>query len=44
MSMLEEKIKKNRDLFDGAEPADGHLDRFQSKLDTLHVNSSGLQL
>jgi len=36
MSMLEEKIRKNRDLFDGAEPAEGHFDRFQSKLDTLH--------
>jgi hypothetical protein len=36
MSMLEEKIRKNRDLFDGAEPSDGHLDRFQSKLAGLH--------
>jgi hypothetical protein len=35
MSMLEEKIRKNRDLFDGAEPLEGHLDRFQSKLDSL---------
>jgi hypothetical protein len=32
MSMLEEKIRKNRDLFDGAEPSEGHLERFQSKL------------
>lgn len=32
MSMLEEKIRKNRDLFDGAEPPEGHFDRFQSKL------------
>jgi hypothetical protein len=36
MSMLEEKIRKNRDLFDGAEPSDGHLERFQSKLAGLH--------
>jgi hypothetical protein len=32
MSMLEEKIRKNRDLFDGAEPSEGHLERFQLKL------------
>jgi hypothetical protein len=36
MSMLEEKIRKNRDLFDGAEPSEGHFDRFQSRLDDLH--------
>jgi hypothetical protein len=36
MSMLEEKIRKNRDLFDGAEPSEGHFDRFQTKLDSLH--------
>ena len=36
MSMLEEKIRKNRDLFDGADPSEGHLERFQSKLDELH--------
>ena len=36
MSMLEEKIRKNRDLFDGAEPSEGHFDRFQSKLENLH--------
>lgn len=36
MSMLEEKIRKNRDLFDGAEPPDDHLSRFQSKLESLH--------
>jgi hypothetical protein len=32
MSMLEDKIRKNRDLFDGADPAEGHLGRFQDKL------------
>jgi hypothetical protein len=31
--MLEDKIRKNRDLFDGAEPAEGHLGRFQDKLE-----------
>jgi hypothetical protein len=36
MSMLEEKIRKNRDLFDGADPTEGHFDRFQSRLDSLH--------
>jgi hypothetical protein len=42
MSMIEEKIKKNRDLFDEAQPGEGHFDRFQSKLDTLHsVPASG---
>jgi hypothetical protein len=34
--MLEERIRKNRDLLDGAEPGEGHFDRFQSKLDSLH--------
>ncbi|MBW6461305.1 MAG: hypothetical protein K0B08_12105 [Bacteroidales bacterium] len=37
MSVLEEKIKKNRELLDAAEPSSGHLDRFQGKLDDLHV-------
>jgi hypothetical protein len=36
MSMLEEKIRKNRDLFDGAEPSEGHFDRFESKLAGLN--------
>lgn len=40
MSMLEEKIKKNRDLFDHAEPDQGHFDRFESKLDALHRDTS----
>lgn len=40
MSMLEEKIRKNRDLFDGAEPSEGHLERFQSKLAGLHDEDS----
>ncbi len=40
MSMLEEKIRKNRDLFDGAEPSEKHLERFQSMLDSLHEEDS----
>jgi ribosome-binding factor A len=40
MSILEEKINKNRDLFDEVDPPDGHLSRFQSKLDTLHEAGS----
>lgn len=38
--MLEEKIRKNRDLLDGAEPPEGHLERFQSKLAGLHVGDT----
>jgi hypothetical protein len=36
MSMLEEKIRKNRDIFDGSEPPEGHFNRFQSRLDALY--------
>ena len=36
MSILEEKIRKNRDILDGAEPSEGHLDRFMDKLSSLH--------
>ncbi len=36
MSVLEEKIRKNKDLLDSAEPTAGHLDRFQQKLAALH--------
>jgi hypothetical protein len=43
MSMLEEKIRKNRDLFDGTEPSDGHLERFQSMLDGLHEEEAPFQ-
>jgi hypothetical protein len=39
--MLEEKIRKNRDLFDGAEPSEGHFSRFQSKLDSLDELAPG---
>lgn len=36
MSILEEKIRKNRDLLDGAEPSNGHLERFHERLSALH--------
>jgi len=36
MSVLENKIKKNREQFDITEPREGHLDRFAGKLDALH--------
>lgn len=36
MSLLDEKIKKNRDSLDGAEPPQGHLDRFEKRLARLH--------
>ena len=39
MSVLEEKIKKNREQYDAHEPAEGHFDRFASRLDNqLHAN------
>lgn len=43
MSMLEEKIRKNKEAFDGAEPSEGHLDRFQKKLSDYHEGESGQQ-
>lgn len=33
MSVLEDKIKKNRDSYDVHEPAEGHFERFAEKLD-----------
>jgi len=33
MTVLEEKIKKNRGYYDAHEPDEGHFDRFSSKLD-----------
>jgi len=36
MSLLEEKIRKNRDGLDGAEPMPGHLERFEARLAELH--------
>jgi hypothetical protein len=39
MSVLEEKIKKNREQYDAHEPAEGHFDRFASRLDAqLHAS------
>jgi hypothetical protein len=39
MSLLEEKIRKNRDGLDGAEPMAGHLERFEARLEALHQAS-----
>ena len=36
MSIIEEKIRKNKEIFDSYEPNDGHFDRFQKKLSKLH--------
>ncbi len=36
MSDFEKIINKNRDAYDSDEPADGHFERFQSKLSSLH--------
>lgn len=41
MSILEDKIRKNKEFLDVAEPADGHLARFQSRLDSLHQAQPG---
>ena len=38
MTVLEEKIKKNREHYDAHEPNEGHFDRFASRLDEqFHV-------
>jgi hypothetical protein len=34
MSILEEKIRKNSEQYDAHEPAEGHFDRFQARLDS----------
>ncbi len=36
MSILEEKIKRNKDWFDKNEPPPGHLDRFRNKLSDVY--------
>jgi hypothetical protein len=42
MSVLEEKIKKNREHYDVHEPDTGHADRFGSRLDAeFHANEGG---
>lgn len=35
MSVLDEKIRKNKDLFDVAEPKEGHFNRFKEKLNEM---------
>lgn len=36
MDQLEKRIKENRELFDAAEPAEGHFERFSGKLRLMH--------
>lgn len=36
MSIIEQRISKNKAVFDANEPDEGHFDRFQSKLQELH--------
>ncbi|MBN2173541.1 MAG: hypothetical protein JW731_05385 [Bacteroidales bacterium] len=36
MKSIEEKIRKNKELFNDREPDSGHLDRFREKLDRFH--------
>ncbi len=40
MSVLEEKIRKNKELFDAAEPSEGHFERFREKLDIIEVEET----
>jgi hypothetical protein len=41
MTILEEKIRKNRELYDAHEPVDGHSARFAQKLDdNFHQGSA----
>lgn len=44
MSILEEKIKKNREHYDVHEPDAGHFDRFTSKLDEEFHAKEGKKL
>ncbi len=42
MSILEDKIRKNREHYDVHEPAQGHLERFTAKLDAgFHAGEQG---
>ncbi len=43
MSILEQRIKKNKELFDINEPNDGHFDRFQDKLKKIHQPEKAVQ-
>jgi hypothetical protein len=37
MSILEEKILKNREQLDAADPPEGHAERFQARLASMHA-------
>ncbi len=42
MDPLEKKIRENRELFDFAEPSEGHFERFSNKLERLHHKNKGV--
>jgi len=41
MSILEDKIRKNKSHFDQSEPNEGHKKRFAEKLDEIHPEEHG---
>lgn len=43
MSILEQRITKNKELFDVNEPGDGHFNRFQDKLKEIHIPEKTVQ-
>ncbi len=43
MSILEQRITKNKELFDVNEPEDGHFDRFQDRLKEIHKPEKSIQ-
>jgi hypothetical protein len=36
MKNIEDIVRNNKDVFDGAEPSEGHLERFNRKLEMIH--------
>ncbi|MBI9039033.1 MAG: hypothetical protein JEY97_12940, partial [Bacteroidales bacterium] len=43
MSLFEDKIRKNKKLFDSFEPDEGHFDRFQQKLNEIHPEEKSIK-
>ncbi len=43
MSIFEDKIRKNKKLFDSFEPDEGHFNRFQQKLNELHPEEKSIK-
>lgn len=44
MSLLEDKIKKNRENLDAAEPSPGHLERFEKRLSAIHQDRKTISI